>query len=40
MRATEATVVQGVLPVNLGGSAKTADIAEAIIKNLKSAKGK
>ncbi len=30
------TVGQGVLPVDLGGSAKTVEIADAIVRNLKS----
>jgi tartrate dehydrogenase/decarboxylase/D-malate dehydrogenase len=34
VRAIEATIKQGVLPVDLGGSAKTMEIAEAVIKNL------
>ena len=34
VRAIEATIQQGVLPVDLGGSAKTMDIAETVIKNL------
>jgi len=34
VRAIETTVRQGVLPVDLGGSAKTMEIAEAVIKNL------
>ena len=38
--AVEATIQQGILPVDLGGSAKTMDVTEAIIKNLKPAKGK
>jgi len=37
VRAIEMTVGQGVLPVDLGGSAKTMDITEVIVKNLKSA---
>lgn len=37
VRAIEMTVVQGVLPVDLGGSAKTGLIADTIIKNLESA---
>jgi tartrate dehydrogenase/decarboxylase/D-malate dehydrogenase len=34
VRAIEATVKQGVLPLDLGGSAKTTQIADAIVKNL------
>ena len=34
VRAIETTVKQGVLPVDLGGSAKTMEITEAIIGNL------
>lgn len=34
VRAIEATIQQGVLPVDLGGSAKTMEIAETVIKNL------
>ena len=34
VRAIEATVKQGVIPVDLGGSAKTKDIAETVVKNL------
>jgi len=37
IRAIEMTVVQGVLPVDLGGSAGTSRIADTIIKNLESA---
>jgi tartrate dehydrogenase/decarboxylase/D-malate dehydrogenase len=37
VRAIEMTVAQGVLPVDLGGSAKTGQIADTIIKNLESA---
>jgi tartrate dehydrogenase/decarboxylase/D-malate dehydrogenase len=40
VRAIETTVQQGVLPVDLGGSARTMDVTEAVIKNLKPAKGK
>jgi tartrate dehydrogenase/decarboxylase/D-malate dehydrogenase len=36
VRAIETTVKQGLLPVDLGGSAKTTDIADTIIKNLES----
>ena len=36
IRAIEATAEQGMLPVDLGGSAKTADIADAVVKNLPS----
>ncbi|HCO93258.1 MAG TPA: tartrate dehydrogenase [Phycisphaerales bacterium] len=36
VRAIEMTVVQGVLPVDLGGSAGTSQIADTIIKNLES----
>jgi tartrate dehydrogenase/decarboxylase/D-malate dehydrogenase len=36
VRAIEMTVGQGVLPVDLGGSAKTVEIAEVIVRNLKS----
>jgi len=36
VRAIEATVEQGILPMDLGGSAKTIDIADAVVKNLKS----
>jgi tartrate dehydrogenase/decarboxylase/D-malate dehydrogenase len=34
VRAIETTVQQGVLPVELGGSAKTMEIAEAVISNI------
>ena len=34
VRAIEATVKQGVLPLDLGGSAKTTEIADTIVKNL------
>jgi tartrate dehydrogenase/decarboxylase/D-malate dehydrogenase len=34
VRAIEATIQQGVLPADLGGSAKTMEIAEAVISNL------
>jgi tartrate dehydrogenase/decarboxylase/D-malate dehydrogenase len=37
VRAIGMTVAQGVLPVDLGGSAKTGQIADTIIKNLESA---
>ncbi len=37
VRAIEMTVGHGVLPVDLGGSAKTSEIANAIVRNLKSA---
>ncbi len=37
VRAIEMTVAQGVLPVDLGGSAGTVEIINAIVKNLKSA---
>jgi len=37
VRAIEMTAVQGVLPVDLGGSAKTELITDTIIKNLESA---
>jgi tartrate dehydrogenase/decarboxylase/D-malate dehydrogenase len=40
VRAIETTVMQGVLPVDLGGSAKTMDVTKAVIKNLKPPKGK
>ncbi|MHC4511249.1 MAG: hypothetical protein ACYTAO_20260 [Planctomycetota bacterium] len=36
--AIEKTVQQGVVSVDLGGSAKTGQIANAIVKNLESAK--
>ncbi|MBN2313889.1 MAG: tartrate dehydrogenase [Sedimentisphaerales bacterium] len=36
VRAIEATIQQGVISVDLGGSAKTKDIADAVIKNLQS----
>ena len=36
VRAIEMTVGQGVLPVDLGGSAKTVEIADTIVRNLKS----
>ena len=36
VRAIEATVRQGVLPVDLGGVAKTSDITNAVVKNLQS----
>jgi len=34
VRAIEATIQQGVLPADLGGSAKTAEVAQAVIRNL------
>lgn len=34
VRAIEVTVAQGVLPADLGGSASTMDIADAVIDNL------
>ena len=34
VRAIEKTVQQGVLPVDLGGLAKTMEIAEAVISNI------
>lgn len=37
VRAIEMTVVQGVLPIDLGGSAKTSQITETIINNLETA---
>jgi tartrate dehydrogenase/decarboxylase/D-malate dehydrogenase len=37
VRAIEMTVEQGVLPVDLGGSAKTGQITDTIIKNLEFA---
>ncbi len=37
VRAIEKTVGQGVLPVDLGGSAKTVEVADAIVRNLESA---
>jgi tartrate dehydrogenase/decarboxylase/D-malate dehydrogenase len=40
VRAIETTVRQRVLPVDLGGSAKTMDVTEAVIKNLETAKEK
>lgn len=36
VKAIETTVMQGVLPVDLGGSAKTSHIADTIINNLES----
>jgi tartrate dehydrogenase/decarboxylase/D-malate dehydrogenase len=36
VRAIEATVGQGVLPVDLGGAANTSDITDAVVKNLQS----
>ena len=36
VRAIEATIKQGIIPVDLGGSAKTQDIAESIVKNLQA----
>ena len=39
VRAIEMTVAQGVLPVDLGGSAKTTDIADTVVRNLESAEG-
>ena len=36
VRAIEATIKQGIIPVDLGGSAKTKDIAESIVKNLQA----
>ncbi len=38
VKAIEATVAAGMLPVDLGGSAGTDEIADSVIKNLKSAK--
>ncbi len=37
VRAIEMTVAQGVLPIDLGGSAKTCQITETIINNLETA---
>jgi tartrate dehydrogenase/decarboxylase/D-malate dehydrogenase len=34
VRAIEVTIQQGIMPVDLGGSAKTMEISEAVIKNL------
>lgn len=34
VRAIEATIKQGVIPVDLGGSAETVEIADAVVKNL------
>ena len=34
VRAIEKTIVRGVLPVDLGGSAKTAQITDTVVKNL------
>ena len=39
VRAIEMTMVQGVLPVDLGGSANTIDIADTVVRNLESAEG-
>lgn len=39
VRAIEMTVAQGVLPVDLGGSAKSTDIADTVVRNLESAEG-
>ena len=39
VRAIETTVKQGLLPVDLGGSAKTTDIADTVVRNLESAEG-
>jgi tartrate dehydrogenase/decarboxylase/D-malate dehydrogenase len=36
VRAIEATIQQGIIPVDLGGSAKTLDIANAVVGNLQS----
>ena len=36
VRAIEATIKQGIIPVDLGGSAKTSEIANAMVKNLQS----
>lgn len=36
VRAIEMTTQQGILPVDLGGSAKTSDIANAVVKNLQA----
>lgn len=36
IRAIETTVEQGLLPVDLGGTAKTDQIADAVVKNLES----
>jgi tartrate dehydrogenase/decarboxylase/D-malate dehydrogenase len=38
VKAIETTVAAGMLPVDLGGSAGTDEIADSVIKNLKSAK--
>jgi len=34
VRSIEATVKQGIIPLDLGGSAKTKDIADTVVKNL------
>lgn len=39
VRAIEMTVKQGVLPVDLGGSAKTGQITDSIITNLEAVVG-
>ena len=39
VRAIEMTVEQGVLSVDLGGSAKTTNIADTVVRNLESAEG-
>jgi tartrate dehydrogenase/decarboxylase/D-malate dehydrogenase len=39
VRAIEATIRQGLLPIDLGGSAKTMQIADAVVRNLESAEG-
>jgi tartrate dehydrogenase/decarboxylase/D-malate dehydrogenase len=39
VRAIERTVGQGVLPVDLGGSATTEDVAEAVVRNLNAPQG-
>ena len=39
VRAIETTVKQGLLPVDLGGSAKTKDIADTVVRNLETAEG-
>ncbi len=36
VQAIEATVRQGIIPVDLGGSARTSEIANAVVKNLQS----
>ena len=37
VRAIEQTLRQGVLPVDLGGKANTAEITEAVVKNVREA---